>query len=227
MNKGDHVPQPIVMPDLKSVARRSIPNLIVGKAIPVLLFVALLEVRNSTWALAAALTWSVSAIAIQHARRRRVPGLVLLSAVMLTAKTIAAIISGNLMVYFIPPTITTGLVGLAFLISVPLGAPLAGRLAEDFCPFDDDTRCHPVLHQFFIRLSLIWAVTSLVDAGITLWLLMTQSTTTFVIAKSFLGPATTAVTLAIGVALFRAMTLSSGTQVQFSKSEREPVTTRR
>jgi len=217
------------MPDLVSVARRSIPNLIVGKVIPVVLFVALLEVGGTTLALLAALTWSVGAIGTQRFRGKRVPGLVLLSAVMLTAKTIAAIVSGNLMIYFIPPTITTALVGLAFLISVPLGTPLAGRLAEDFCPFDDETRTHPVLYHFFIRLSLVWAVTSLVDAGITLWLFMTQPTTTFVVAKSFLGPATTVVTLAIGAVWFRAMLHHTGTEVQFSKSGHavEPVTTRR
>ncbi len=211
------------MPDLKSVARRSIPNLIVGKVIPVLLFVGLLQVRNSNWALAAALGWSVSAIVVQRVRHRRIPGLVLLSAVMLTAKTIAAIVSGNLMIYFIPPTITTALVGLAFLISVPLGTPLAGRLAEDFCPFDDETRRHPVLYHFFNRLSLVWAVTSLIDAGITLWLLMTQSTTTFVIAKSVLGPATTVITLAIGAVVFKGMLASSGTELQFSKPETKQV----
>jgi len=213
------------MPDLVSVVRHSLPNLIVGKVIPVVIFVGLLEIRNATWALLAALTWSVGAVGCQRVRGRRVPGLVLLSAVMLTAKTIAALLSGSLMVYFIPPTITTGLVGLAFLISVPLGTPLAGRLAEDFCPFDDETRSHPVLHHFFVRLSLVWAVTSLVDAGITLWLLMTQSTTTFVVAKSFLGPATTMVTLAIGAVLFRVMLTRTGTPLQFSKSS--PVTTRR
>jgi len=219
------------MPDLISVVRHSLPNVIVGKVVPVVLFVGLLEIRNATWALAAALTWSLGAIITQRARGRRVAGLVLLSAVMLTAKTIAAVLSGSLMVYFIPPTITTGLVGLAFLISVPLGMPLAGRLAEDFCPFDDETRCHPLLHQFFIRLSLVWAVTSLIDAGITLWLLMTQSTTTFVIAKSVLGPATTIITLAIGAAWFKVMLNRTGTPLQFSKTRTatstESVTTRR
>jgi len=217
------------MPDLVSVARRAIPNVIVGKVIPVVLFVGLLEVGGTTWALLAALTWSMGAIGFQRYRGRRVPGLVLLSAVMLTAKTIAAIVSGNLVVYFIPPTITTALVGIAFLISVPLGAPLAGRLAEDFCPFDDETRNHPVLYHFFIRLSLVWAVTSLLDAGITLWLFMTQSTTTFVVAKSFMGPATTAITLGIGAIWFRAMLNRTGTEVKFAKSEPQAdlVTTRR
>lgn len=213
------MPKPIVMPDLLTVARRSVPNIIVGKVVPVILFVALLEIRNVTWALLTALAWSVGAVAIQTIRGKRVPGLVLLSAVMLLAKTIASIASGSLMVYFIPPTITTALVGVAFLISVRLGAPLAGRLAEDFCPFDDETRSHPVLHHFFIRLSLVWAATSLINAAITLWLLTTQSTTTFVVAKSLLGPATTVITLGIGAVWFRVMLAQTGTPLQFSRPE--------
>ena len=46
------------------------------------------------------------------------PGLVLLAAVTLAARTIAAIVTGSMSVYFLPPTITTVFVGLAFLVSV-------------------------------------------------------------------------------------------------------------
>ncbi len=213
------LPKPIVVPDLASVARRSIPNVVIGKVVPVVLFIGLLEIGNATWALLAALAWSGGAVGCQIIRGKRVPGLVLLSALMLAAKTIAAIASGSLFVYFIPPTITTALVGVAFFVSVRFGSPLAGRLAEDFCPFDDETRSHPVLYDFFIRLSLVWAATSLINAAITLWVLLTQSTTTFVVVKSLLGPTTTIITLAIGAVWFKILLAQSGTSLQFSPEQ--------
>ena len=107
--------------------------------------------------------------------------------------------SGNLLVYFMQPTITTALVGVAFLLSVPLGVPLAERLARDFCPLDPEFDGHPVLRRFFLRLSLLWAAASLVNATVTLWVLLTQTPTTFVVIKSFLGPLSTAMVFVVAV----------------------------
>lgn len=198
---------PIVIPNLRHAIRHALPNVIEGKIVPVVLFVALLELTGSTWALLAALAWSLTSIAVRRATGRRVPGLIVLSAVALTARTVAALVSGSMLVYFLQPTITTVLVGLAFMASVALGNPLALKLACDVLPFDDDTTSHPLVRQFFTRLSALWAVTSMVNASITVWLLLTQSTTTFVLVKSVLGPATAGVTLSIGFVWFR-LTLS-------------------
>ena len=111
------------------------------------------------------------------------------------------------------PTITTVLVGLAFMVSVPLRRPLAQKLAYDVFPFDDATKAHPQVRQFFVRLSLIWSVTSLVNASITVWLLLSQSTTTFVLVKSVLGPSTAVVTISIAAIWFRFTILRTGTKL--------------
>ena len=56
----------------------------------------------------------------------------------------------------------------------------------------------------------------MVNFGITLWMLLSQSATTFVVVKSFLGPVTTTVTLAVAFLWFRAMMAASGTTVVFA-----------
>jgi hypothetical protein len=119
-------------------------------------------------------------------------------------------------VYFLQPTVTTAMVGVAFMVSVRLGHPLALRLACDVLPFDAATVSHPLVRQFFARLSVLWAVTSLVNASITIWLLLTQSTTTFVLVKSVLGPSTAAVTIALGLIWFRVTLTRSGTHLVWS-----------
>ena len=204
---------PVVIPNVRAVVRHALPNIIEGKLVPLLLFIGFLELIGTMWALMVALLWSLATIAYRVATRRRVPGLIVLSASALGARTIAAILTGSMVVYFLQPTATTVVVGFAFLISVPLGSPLARKLAYDLLPFDDDTKQHPQVQQFFVRLSLFWAVTSLLNASITIWLLLTQSTATFVIVKSVLGPVTGFVTVGSMLAWFRLTLARSGTPI--------------
>jgi hypothetical protein len=189
-----------------------------GKVIPLVLFLGFLDLLGTTGALLAALGWSVAVVIYRVSTGSTVPGLVILSTIGLAAKTALALATGSLVVYFLQPTITTALVGVAFLASVPLKRPLAEKLAHDFCPFDADTAEHPMLRLFFLRLSLLWAFTSLVNAGFTLWLLLTQEVTTFVLIKSFTGPTFTAVTLGVAVIWFRRRMRASGYQLHFGNS---------
>lgn len=214
----NHVNHPIVIPNLRDALRHAIPNVVEGKIVPVVLFVGLLELTGATWALLAALAWSLASIGYRRATGRRVPGLIVLSAVALAARTVAALASGSMFIYFLQPTVTTVLVGLAFMASVAMGNPLAMKLACDVLPFDDETTAHPLVRQFFVRLSALWAVTSMVNASITIWLLLTQSTTTFVLVKSVLGPATAGVTIGIGVVWFRLTLMRSGTKLVWAPS---------
>lgn len=112
---------------------------------------------------------------------------------------------------------TTVLVGLTFLASVPLGNPLAQKLACDVFPFDDSTKRHPLMQQFFVRLSVLWSFTSLVNAAITVWLLLTQSITTFVLVKSLLGPATGLVTVSTMFLWLRFDLRRSGTPLVWAR----------
>ncbi len=212
------VDKPLVIPGPAAVLRHSLPNLIVGKVIPLVVFLGFLRLVGTTGALIAALGWSLAVVIQRRHAGRPVPGLVVLSTIGLAAKTVLALATGSLVVYFLQPTVSTALVGLAFLVSVVRGQPLAERLASDFCPFEPETADHPLLRLFFARLSLLWAVTSLVNASLTLWLLLTQSVTTFVIIKSFMGPLFTAATLGIAAVWFRFRTSRAGVRLEFSKT---------
>jgi len=210
----------ITIPNLRDVVRHALPNVIEGKIIPLLLFIGFLEFAGTMWALLIALTWSIATITYRKATNRRVPGLIVLSAVALTARTIAAVATGSMVIYFLQPTVSTVLVGFAFMLSVPLGNPLAQKLAYDVFPFDDATKSHPLVRQFFVRLSTIWAITSMVNASITVWLLLTQSVTTFVLVKSVLGPMTAVVTIGAGWIWFRLTLNRTGTSLAWSPSTR-------
>ena len=210
--------KPLVIPGPWAIVRHAWPKILEGKVIPVVLFLGFLDLLGTTGALLSALGWSVSVIVYRMRKGMEIPGLVIFTTVGLVAKTILALATGSLVVYFLQPTITTALVGFAFLASVPLKRPLAEKLAKDFCPFDAETAEHPMLQLFFLRLSLLWAFTSLVNAGFTVWLLLTQDVTTFVLIKSFTGPTFTAVTLGVAGLWFRRRMRSEGMRLEFGKS---------
>lgn len=203
----------VIIPGLRAITAHAWLNVVTGKIIPLVLFLGLYESIGITPAVVAALAWSLGLVAYQKARGHRIAGLVILSIVGNTAKTIVALATGSILAYFIQPTISTTLIGTAFLVSIPLGFPLAERLLHDFCPLDDETANEPAFTGFFPKLSLLWGATSLLNGAVTLYLLLTQSVTTFVVAKAFLGPITTGITLLVGIWWFRREMAKAGVDV--------------
>lgn len=205
----------LVVPGPRDIVRHSWLNVLVGKAVPAMLFLGFFGLIGATPAIIVALAWSFGVIGFQRATGRRVAGLVILSIVGNTAKSVVTLMTGSLTLYFVQPTISTVLIGLAFLISIPLKMPLAERLVHDVLPLDDATASHPDLVRFFPRISALWAATSLMNGAITLTLLLTQPTMQFVVYKTALGPATSALTLVIGVWWFRRTMRQAGVTVEF------------
>lgn len=208
-----------MLPNLRAIFRHALPNVLEGKVIPVVLFIGLLELAGTAPALLGALAFSLGALVRRLLRGERGSGLLILTTVGLVARTVAALATGSLLVYFLQPTVSTALVGAAFLGSVLLGRPLAERLMLDICPVDDDMRGNPDLRRFLSHLSLWWAFTSAINFAITLWVLLNESPTTFVLVKSVLGPTTTTFTLAVGLLWFRTLMARSGTRVVFATAK--------
>lgn len=208
-----HLPDALTIPHWRAVLRHGLPNVVEGKLIPAAVLIGLLRISETNTALLGALAWAIAAVALRMLRGKRVSALLWFTTVALVVRTLAAVATGSTVVYFLQPTALTCLVGLSFLVSVPLGRPLAERLALDFWPMDDDTRSHPVLKRFFRDVSLWWAFTSTINFAITLWLLLSHSPTTFVLVKSFLGPTTTGITLTAAYFWFRTLVARTQTQL--------------
>lgn len=207
--------KPLVLPGPKAIARHSWPKIMEGKIIPLVLFLGFLDLLGTTGALLSALAWTYAVIIYRLRTGSTVPGIVIVSAIGLTAKTILAVATGSVVVYFLQPTISTTLIGFAFIVSVHRKRPLAERLAKDFCPFDAETANHPMLKLFFLRLSALWAFSSLFNGAFTLWLLLTQDLGTFVLIKAFTGPVLTTLTLGTAALWFRRKMRTSGISLQF------------
>lgn len=188
---------PLQLPRLPTLARRAVPNLVESTLIPVALFYLVLWLVGVWGALAGALLWSYGALLRRAVLGRRIPGLLVLGALALTVRTIVALSTGSVFVYFLQPTLGTVSAAGAFLVSVPAGRPLAERLAADFVPLPPGLIGHPVVRRLFLRITLLWAFVLMANAALALWLLVTQPLAVFLLAKTLGSAALTggAVTL--------------------------------
>jgi hypothetical protein len=180
------------VPRLRDLARRAAPQVLEATIVPLALFYGFLAALGPTGAICSALGWNYLALVRRVWRRERLPGLLVIASLALTARSLLALASGHSMfVYFLQPSLATALVGGAFLLSVPLGRPLAEKLAHDFVPLPPSFLKRPKIRQLFVRISLLWALVSLVNAAGTIALLVNVPLATYLAARTGLSWALT------------------------------------
>jgi hypothetical protein len=191
------------IPDLLSVARRASLRVLEGVVIPLALFLVGLRILGVWGAMTVGLAWVYGLILLRVCLRRPIPGILLLGALSLTTRTIIAFASHSVVVYFLQPSLGTALVAGAFLVSVGLDRPLAGRLAVDFCPLSPEFCANVHVRRFFRDISLLWAFAQAANAGITIWLLFSQSVGTFVVLRSVVSAGMTTGAIVASTLWFR------------------------
>jgi hypothetical protein len=154
-----------------------------GTLLPLAVFYVTMWLAGFWGAVIAATIWSYGTVLRRVVRRERIPGIVVIGAVLVTARTLLAIQTGSPFLYFLQPTLGTLLVAGLFLFSVPIGRPLAERLAADFCPLPPSLLARPFMRTFFVRISLLWAAVFLTNAAISIYLLFNQSIAAYMVTK--------------------------------------------
>jgi hypothetical protein len=198
MTPADH----IHLPPLRHLALRAVPRLVEGVLIPTGLFLLLVNTAGVGAAIVGGFLWSVSVIVVRRLLGRRVPTIVFVGLGVLLLRTVLALATGSSFLYFLQPTLGTGAVGLVILASALAGRPIVLRLARDFCPLPEDSMGDPHLRRFFLGISFMWGVTQLLNAAITLWLLVSQSVSTYVVTRTAMSWVLTATAIGISVVWF-------------------------
>lgn len=195
-------------PHLRAVLRHLGISILMANIVPSVLFYLCLVFDNVGAALVAALVWCYGSMAWRLTTKRRTSGLLLLTGIGLTAKTVFTLASGDTLVYFLQPAITDGAIAAMFLASLTTARPVVARLAADFYPMDDDIAKRPSIQRLFWQLTLLWAMICLLKAFVTLWLLSAFPLVTFVAVKEVFILATlvcgTAVTVTTACRVLRA-----------------------
>jgi hypothetical protein len=135
-----------------------------------------------------AIAWSYGAIAWRKVTGRRTSGLLLLTAAVLTGRTLVAALSDSTFFYFFQPMISDGVVGTAFLLSLATARPVVARLAGDFYPMDREISLRPRIQQLFWYLTAFWATLCLCKALVMSWVLFSQPLENFVAIQSVATP---------------------------------------
>jgi len=195
--------QVIDMPGLRPIAKHLLTTLLVVSLLPMAVF----YITMSMFGLRAAALVTVSVyyvgLLVKVVRRKPILAAALLTAGLLSIRTLVMFLNGSAFVYFVQPV--AGTVGLATAIAATAlaGRPVLDRLAHEFCPFPDELSARLRKAQFFTRLSIVWATTYLINAVGTVWLLRTMSVSGFVVFKSVLGPSLTIGAVVASLLYFR------------------------
>jgi hypothetical protein len=175
--------EPVTRPHLGDIVRRVSQSLLVACVVPIALFYAFFVTAGVWAAMVAALGWAYGAIAFRALTGRRTSGLLILTATVLTGRTLIALAADSTFLYFLQPVISDVVVGTAFLLSLASARPMVARLAGDFYPMDHELSLRPRIRRLFRNLTLMWATICLTKALFVLWLLYSQSLETFVLVQ--------------------------------------------
>lgn len=187
----DH-PQHFEIPRLRVLARHAIPHIVEATLIPLGIFYLSMWQIGTNGAIYTALAWAYLALIRRLIKRQRVPGILLLSILGLTARSVLALAAHSIFVYFLQPSLATAAIGGLFLFSIPAGRPLAERLAHDFVPFPPGFFKRPAIRKAFMEITAIWALVNLINAAGALILLVSQPIATYLAAKTGLTSTVTA-----------------------------------
>jgi hypothetical protein len=192
----------VQLPPIRVMALRAVPRLAEGVLAPTAVFLLLLHFFGVSAAIVGGFAWSAAVVAVRRALGREIPTLVLIGVGVLLVRTVLALATGSSFLYFLQPTLGTAVAGVVILASAVLGQPLVLRIARDFCPFPSDTMEDAHFRRFFLGISLLWGVSQLLNAAVTLWLLVSQSVATYVVARTAMSWTLTGAVIAITVAWF-------------------------
>jgi uncharacterized membrane protein len=170
-------------PSLGAVIKRVSLSLLIAVIVPAVMFYGFFAYAGVWTAIIAALLWSYGAIAWRALTGRRTSGLLILTATVLTGRTVIALVADSTFLYFLQPVISDAVVGATFLLSLASARPMVARLAGDFYPMDRELSLRPRIQKLFRNLTVMWATLCISKALFVLWLLHSQSMETFVLVQ--------------------------------------------
>lgn len=163
---------------------------------PAMLLWATLVLLNFPTAALTVLAWMVAAMGWRWATHRPVSGLLVLTLMILTVRTILSLATGSTFFYFVQPVFADIIVATLFLGSLWSARPIIARLAPDFYPLNASVAARPRMRSLFRHLTLMWGLVILTKATITFVLLQSLTTVDFVLIKA---AAITALTAAAAI----------------------------
>jgi intracellular septation protein A len=198
------------------MARYALPNILEGTVWPFVMFYVFLWATNVWGALLAALAYSYIGVARKLMRGERVSGLLAITTLTLTVRTILGLASGSVVVYFLQPSLAKAALAAVLLFSLTGKEPLLVKLARDFVPLSEDVMTRPCVRRFFVHATVLWVVLLLVHSGLATYVLLNESVSFYVAFKSVLNLVVKGGGIALSFAWFVFIARSNGMKVSFA-----------
>lgn len=113
-----------------------------------------------------------------------VPGLLAISAVLLSVQTVVILATGSLWIFLLHFPLANLCLCLLFARTARSSNPLCAKLATEMIALRQPATHQPGLHCFFQRATVLWAAIFLLLAASLSVLLATQPTATFILLSS-------------------------------------------
>ena len=149
---------------------------------------------------------------------RSVPGLLTISALVLTLQTAVVIVTGSMLFFLLQfPLANLGLCVL-FARTAPTRKPLVAQLAAEVVALRQPSAHHAGLHRFFQGATWLWAgIFLLLTAGLAV-LMVTEPLKAFMIASTLATVALTVAGIAVSALWFWSVLRRCGLRVRFAAS---------
>jgi intracellular septation protein A len=172
------------LPAIGTMFRHAGKHLLESTLVPLVLFYVLLSLVGLDGGLVAALSWSVLALGRRLVLRRKIPAVLVLTTLLLVARSVLGLVTGSIFLYFLQPTLQNFLIAFVLLASLPFGRPFLAKLADDFCAFPSAFSEHPRVVRFFRQVSLLWALVFVTNGATTLYILAKDTVGDFLMVST-------------------------------------------
>ena len=206
----------VILPKLWSLARHAGPNILEGTVWPFVIFYVFLWTTNVWGALLAALAYSYLGVARKLIIGKRVSGLLLITTITLTIRTILGLASGSVVVYFLQPSLAKVALAVGFVVSLWGKEPMLMKLARDFVPIPAHVLARPCVRRFFIHATVLWAVLLLVHSGLATYVLLNESVSFYMAFKTLLNIVVKGGAIGLSIAWFVRVARRNGLRVAFA-----------
>jgi uncharacterized membrane protein len=210
MSENLELPRPL------RLARLTAWNLTESLGIPVAAFAvaAWLGGRNAGILAGLAAIWITAGI--RKLATGSVPGLLTISALVLTVQSVVAVATGNLWIFLLHFPLANLCLSFLFARTAGSGRPLCERLAAEVISLRQPADKHPRLHRFFQDATKLWAVIFLLLAACLGALLATQPIPEFLVSSTVATVVLIAAGIAVSVLWFRLVLQRLGLKLRFA-----------
>lgn len=145
-----------------------------------------------------------------------VPGLVLISVVLLSLQTALAFMTGQTWIYLLQIPLAKFLLCVVFARTAPTPSPIVGRLAGEVVALPHVWITHADLHRFFRGATWLWSVIFLVLSLFLIAMVTTQPLETAMLASTFGSIGLAVIGAGICIVWFRRVIRGLGLSLSFT-----------